>query len=103
LEFTVNCKRILIATNPEINATKKGPIDSTPIWIGFLTKVNSQAPKIVGIPRSIEKNTASFFLSLRITPVAIVIPDLEIPGSKAILWAIPIKNDFFKSKSSIFS
>jgi hypothetical protein len=47
------------------------------------TKVSSQAPKIVGIPKRSEKYMASVFLIPKYIPVTRVTPDLEIPGTRA--------------------
>ncbi len=64
-------------------------------------KVRNQAPKIVGSPRSSEKNIASVFFSFKYKAVLRVIPDLDTPGNNAMAWANPIVKDSFNERSNI--
>ena len=95
LELTVIFTSTLIAISPEIKATTPG----VSIFVFKVkddsTKVRSQAPNIVGIPRRSEKYIASVFLIPRYIPVIRVIPDLDTPGTSANAWAIPTIKDCF--------
>ena len=58
--------------------------------------VSNHAPNIVGMPRSSEKYIASAFLIPKYRPTINVIPDLDIPGTKAIACANPITRACFE-------
>ena len=85
--------RTRIAIKPERNAAKLGIINEVFIGSELWIKVSNQAPKIVGKPRSKEKNIASVFFNFRYKAVLSVMPDLETPGNKASAWAKPINRD----------
>jgi hypothetical protein len=74
-----------MAIVPATNANSVGIIKSPFMPSELCTRVISQAPKIVGVPRSSEKKIASVFLIFKIMAVIKVIPDLETPGNNAKL------------------
>jgi len=51
------------------------------------------APKIAGIAKKKEKRKHSFLLTPKNKPVATVIPDLEIPGKRERICAVPMRKE----------
>ena len=49
------------------------------------------AAKIIGAPRRNEKRVAATWSRLLKSPAAIVIPDRDVPGKRAMAWAQPMK------------
>ena len=53
------------------------------------------AARMIGVPNKKEKRVAAIGDSLANNPPVIVIPDLDVPGNRAIAWAQPIKSTWF--------
>ena len=79
------------ATKPIIAASGEMP---TMAWLKPSSKIflvlSMASPKIGGITIRNEKCASFSFLSPSRSPVAMVLPERERPGSVAIAWAIPI-------------
>ena len=72
-----------MAIVPATNANSVGITKLLFMPSELCNRVISQAPKIVGIPKSSEKKIASVFLIFKNIAVINVIPDLETPGNKS--------------------
>ena len=79
-----------MAIVPATNANSVGIIKLLFMPSELCNRVISQAPKIVGIPKSSEKKIASVFLIFKIMAVIKVIPD-PLQGSKSALYITPTK------------
>ena len=61
----------------------------------------SPAAKIIGAPKRKENLAAVIFEMFPSNPAAIVIPDLDVPGNRASIWANPTIRICFIDNDSI--
>lgn len=79
--------------NPIVKTLSSIGLNPIPLCLKYERISNKLAPVIVGIAKKNENSAPKFLEQPNNKAPNMVAPDLEVPGTKASVWKIPIKKD----------